>query len=85
MSPTSAITSLRFALQRELLKLYFAIFLGFSILDVIQGAFAIIDLPLLRQLVKLPFALFGWALVAGGIVGIVHFVLAETTVRSTSR
>ena len=85
MSSVSARQSFTFALQRELIKLYLAILLGFVIRNTAQGAFRIIDHPLLRNLVRLPFTILGWGLVLGGIVAVLHFIMTRTTMSSPSR
>ena len=85
MSSASARKSFRFALQRELSKLYLAILLGVAILHISQGAFFIIGHPLVRSLIRLPFTLLGWTLVLGGGVGVLHFVVTRTTMSSTGR
>ncbi len=79
MSSASARESFQFALQRELIKLYLAIILGFAILNTAQGAFHIINHPFIRSLVRLPFTLLGWGLVLGGVVGVLHFIVTRTT------
>lgn len=78
MSP-SAKNSFQYALQPELLKLYLVIFAGLGIVSVTQGAFHIIAEPFLRDLVRLPFTVIGWGLIVGGAVGVLHFVIYQTT------
>jgi hypothetical protein len=78
MSP-SAKSSFQFALQRELLKLYLVIVAGLAILTVTDGAFHIIAEPRLRDLVRFPFTVLGWGVIVGGVVGVLHFVVTQTT------
>lgn len=85
MSSASAQDSFRFALQRELVKLYLAVILGLAILNVSQGVFLIIEHPFIRNLVRLPFILVVWGLVAGGVIGVLHFVLTRTTASPSAR
>lgn len=79
MSSTSARESFRFALQRELVKLYVAIFVGVSVLNGSSGAFHAIPNPYIRGLVRLPFTVVGWGMVLGGAVGVLHYVSLRTT------
>lgn len=85
MPSTSAKESFQFALQRELVKLYLVILFGIGVLSASQGAFHIIAEPIIRDLVRLPFTVLGWGLIAGGIVGILHFVVIQTTTSPSGR
>lgn len=75
----SAVDSLRFALGPELIKLYVVIALGWFIIDFSRHGFVIIENPFLRSLISLPIYLCGLALVVGGLVGVLHRVLSDTT------
>lgn len=76
-----AVDSFRYALNRELLKLYGAIVLGQLIIGQVQfwSQFVVEDEPF-QTLVELPFLLCGAALVVGGLVGILHRILSDTVV-----
>lgn len=78
MSPPSAAESLRFAFQRELVKLYLVLFLAITTLSVTEDAFFIIPDPRLRGLVSLLFSALGWGLISGSAVSILHFVVVQT-------
>jgi hypothetical protein len=76
-----AVDSFRYALNRELLRLYGAIILGYIIIEEVQfwSQFVIDDEPF-QTLVELPFLICGTALVVGGLVGIFHRILSDTVV-----
>ena len=75
-----AADSFRYALDPELVKLYGVTVLGYLIAVYSQNAFHIItDVEPFETLVELPFILFGFALFFGGLVGIFHRILSDTT------
>lgn len=72
MSTPSANQSLRFALQREFLKLYAIIFIGFAIIAEAPEAFNIIWHAGIRNLIILLFILIGIIMMTSGIVGVLY-------------
>ncbi|MFC7205073.1 hypothetical protein ACFQJC_16260 [Haloferax namakaokahaiae] len=73
--------SFRYALNPELLKLYGAVVAGWVFLGPLQS---VLDgLPLLHRplltLVELPFLVLGSILFFGGLVGVLHRVVADAT------
>lgn len=79
MAEGPAETSFRYALNRELLKLYTATFVGYVVVQqtVYWGQFFGFPEPL-QTIVELPFLLIGTGLIIGGIVGVIHRILADT-------
>lgn len=72
--------SFRYALNRELVKLYTVVLAGWVVIDLSQWAFGIIDAPEPYQsLIELPVLLLGLALFVGGLVGVLHRVVADGT------
>lgn len=71
MAP-SANQSLRFALQKEFLKLYAIAFVGFALINEAPQLFHGIWHAGIRDLATLLFILLGVILMVGGIVGVVH-------------
>lgn len=78
MAADTALESFRYALDRELLKLYVAILFGLFVADASRDAFWIVGHPRLVALVSAPFVLAGWLIAVAGIVGVLHYVLTDT-------
>lgn len=74
-----AVDSFRYALNRELLKLYTATFAGYVVVQqaVYWGQFLDFPEPL-QTVVELPFLLAGVGLILGGFVGAIHRILQDT-------
>ena len=82
MAPPSARNSFRFALQRELLKLYLVVLAGLAVLTVTEATFHFITIRRLRTLVRFPFMMIGWGLIVGGAVGVLHYVFTQTAIHT---
>lgn len=74
-----AVDSFRYALNRELLKLYAAIFLGNVIVRETQfWSKFVVEAEPFQTLVELPFLICGMALIVGGGIGLIHRILSDT-------